>query len=406
MKPHFYHKDLKHTFGWILGWVSAMAACTSCDHTTDTDVPNAEQGTPTYIQLNFSTSLSAYQAEKTTEQDELNTGSDAENKIYSIQVWAFNSGNTNKQAVPIGYTEATDIDANGSYTIGMKLLAADMEYIDIYALANGASGNISLTQGNDLQWKTRGELEQATIGNLFGVANTGYAQNVSVPQSGLPMSRIITRIPLSQYKSNTASGKTALNIPLLRSVSKLHLFFARKKNADTDQINITRVELGANTLGKETYTFAYPISDESGLKYLNATVAWMPSPSRYETSTIKYGSISTQNILETDNPEIFKRADGENAESYLTRLAQSGLKESCLSYFRETDKEVKGTIYFKYTPADHERSVSFRIKEGLIRNHEYVIYAYALNGHFIVESTLLYQVLPWEGKTSTDIEFN
>jgi hypothetical protein len=384
---------------------------TSCmsDGYTDT----AAEKSDTYINLNVSTPTAQARANApagstagtsgTLGQNETSPNPTEEEKIYSIRVWAFKSGSA-ETAAPIGFKAETGLNETGSHQVSMKLLrkaAGDLENIDLFILLNAES--IGVLNNNNCNRMTRKELNAATFNSNFGINPDGSAQAKAVPATGLPISRVITNINVkNNIADNAAKAATKpVSVPLVRAVSKLHFFFARKTGKDTESVTVTRIEVNGVTL-----TAASPVFPEAATNAEKDTKGLKGSFNglKYLTKNLRFGAIATNKITPVADPKIYIRKDGEKAQKYMTRLS-TGVKEGCRSYLRETDKTITGKIYFKSNEAVAERSVDFKIPEAY-RNHELVVYGYFSGEAFLDNFKLQYYVANWNEKAATDITFN
>lgn len=386
---------------------------TSCmsDGYTDTAAGKSD----TYINLNVSTPTAQARANApagsttgtsgTLKENETSPNPIDEEKIYSIRVWAFKSG-TDENAMPIGFKAETGLNKTGSHQVSMKLLrkaAGDLENIDLYILLNAES--IDVLDGNNCNTMTRKALKDATFNSNFGInKKDGSPQATTVPATGLPISRVITNI---NVKNNIADNAAAaadnpVSVPLVRAVSKLHFFFARKTGKGTESVTVTKIEVNGETLTEASPVFPEAATDAekdnkgltgsfTGLTYLNGQI-------------LKFGEIATSKINAVTEPKDYIRSEKETAKAYMDRLRKDDIQEGCISYLRETDKTITGKIYFKSNAAVAVRFVDFEIPEAY-RNHEMVVYGYFLGDE---ESTLTlkYYVAGWTDKGTTNIEFN
>lgn len=384
---------------------------TSCmsDGYTDTAAGKSD----TYINLNVSTPTAQARANApagstagtsgTLGQDETSPSPTEEEKIYSIRVWAFKS-DTDENAAPIGFKAETGLNETGSHQVSMKLLrkaAGDLENIDLFILLNAES--IGVLNNNNCNRMTRKELNAATFNSNFGINPDGSAQAKAVPATGLPISRVITNINVkNNIADNAAKAATnPVSVPLVRAVSKLHFFFARKTGKDTESVTVTRIEVNGVTL-----TAASPVFPEAATNAEKDTKGLKGSFNglKYLTKNLRFGAIATNKINPVADPKIYIRKDGEKAQKYMTRLS-TGVKEGCRSYLRETDKTITGKIYFKSNASLAERSVEFKIPDAY-RNHELVVYGYFSGEAFLDNFKLQYYVANWNEKAATDITFN
>lgn len=387
---------------------------TSCmsDGYTDTAAGKSD----TYINLNVSTPTAQARANApagstagtsgTLKENETSPDPTDEEKIYSIRVWAFKSG-TGEKAMPIGFKAETGLKETGTHKVSMKLLrkaAGDLEKIDLFILLNAES--IGVLNDNNCNRMTREKLKAATFDSKFGINPDGSPQATIVPTTGLPISRVITNINVKDNIADNAdeAADNPVSVPLVRAVSKLHFFFARKSGKDTESVTVTRIEVKGETLTKASPVFPEETTDAdkntkglrgsfTGLTYLN------------NSQILKFGKIATSKICAVDNPKKYIRQPGENAQAYMNRLRNEDIQEGCISYLRETNVAITGKIYFKSNAAVAERSVDFEIPEAY-RNHELVVYGYFSGEAFLDNLELQYYVANWNEKGATNIEFN
>lgn len=383
---------------------------TSCmsDGYTDTAAGKSD----TYINLNVSTPTAQARANApantagtngTLGQDETSPSPTEEEKIYSIRVWAFKSGSA-ETAAPIGFKAETGLNKTGSHQVSMKLLrkaAGDLENIDLFILLNAES--IGVLNDNNCNRMTRKDLKAVTFNSNFGINTDGSAQAKAVPATGLPISRVITNINVkNNIADNAAKAATKpVSVPLVRAVSKLHFFFARKTGKDTESVTVTKIEVNGETL-----TAASPVFPEAATNAEKDTKGLTGSFNglNYLTQNLIFGAIATNKINPVADPKAYIRKDGEKAQKYMTRLS-TGVQEGCRSYLRETDKTITGKIHFKSNASLAERSVVFEIPEAY-RNHELVVYGYFSGEAFLDNFKLQYYVANWNEKAATDITFN
>lgn len=371
--------------------VGAMASCSENENTETAPGDNA------YLSLSFSTGTgnSTRAGESHTEDALANNESKAdpnsESDIHSIKVWVFQSG-TNEDANPIAYKEEALKDINGSYNLQLRFLrkiaGKDVENIDLYILANSESTNIeSKLSGKDFSSITRKELQNISFDSTFGIQENGNPQNTKVPETGLPISRAITKISVEKHVGTTeAEAETkGIKIPLVRAVSKLHFYFARKKGTDanTSQVKVTRIEVEGNTIPTASYVFPDEATynengynqDVTSQKYDNAGTDYVPT-------TLKLAGVENKDIKAVEDPESFIKKSNQSAQEYLDAFKQADIDSHNLCYLRETNKAIRGTIYYSLDGGATENHETFNIpSEGnAIRNRELVVYGYFLNG--------------------------
>lgn len=382
---------------------------TSCmsDGYTDTAAGKSD----TYINLNVSTPTAQARANAPAKpagtsgklgQNETNPSPDTEAKITSIRVWAFKSGPDKATATPIGFKSETNLSAQGSHNVSMMITRKNAETlgkIDLYILLNAES--VGVLDGKDCIKMTRAELEALVIKNQFGIAE-GKAQTTVVPQAGLPISRVIKELDVTNnIKDNaTEAAQHSINIPLIRAVSKLHFFFTRKNVKDTEGVEVTKIEVNENVI--PTQSSVFPTATTDANKETEGLTGNLTSLT-YLSQKMTFGSVATGNIKPVTDPTSYIRKPGQTADDYITKLRET-TTECHLSYLRETGEKLTGTIYFKLNKSGAEKQATFSISNAY-RNHEMVVYGYFL-GDKESTLTLKYYVANWDEKKATNIEFN
>ena len=370
--------------------VGAMASCSENENTETALSDNA------YLSLSFSTGTgnSTRAGESHTEDALANNESKAdpnsESDIHSIKVWVFQSG-TSEDANPIAYKEEALKDINGSYNLQLRFLrkiaGKDVENIDLYILANSESTNIeSKLSGKDFSSITRKELQNISFDSTFGIQENGNPQNTKVPETGLPISRAITNISVEKHVGTTeAEAETkGIKIPLVRAVSKLHFYFARKTGSDanTSQVKVTRIEVEGNTIPTASYVFPDEATyNENGYNQ-DVTSQKYNSATTYVSDTLKLAGVENKDIKAVEDPKSFIKKSNQSAQQYLDAFDNKGIKSHDLCYLRETNKAIQGTIYYSLDGGKSEKHETFNIpsKGNAIRNRELVVYGYFLNG--------------------------
>lgn len=386
--------------------LSTMASCSD----QDSQVPAT--GDEAYLNLSFSTASTTTSRASRTEDignDETQANPNQESDIHSIKVWVFKSG-TGASANPIAYKEDNTPTAvgggtaNGNYTLNLRFLrkinGEELKNIDLYILANSESTNMAdKLKDKDFRTITRADLQGVTFDDPFGITAEGKAQTTKVPTGkGLPISRAITNIELAEHVADTeieAKGK-GIKIPLVRAVSKLHFYFARKANANTENVKVTKIEIDENTFPTESYVF--PDEEDNTTAYANksATSEKYGTPT-YVATPLTLDGVENTGIKAVADPLTYKRTN-ETAQAYMDRM-NNEIGGHDLSYLRETNKPIKGKIYYQLAEDDYERSQEFTIPSSgnAIRNRELVVYGYFLQGGALC---LDWQVMPWNKVTS------
>lgn len=384
-----------------------LTSCMSDDY-TDTAAGKSD----TYINLNVSTPTAQARANAPAKPagtsgklglEETNPSPDTEENITSIRVWAFKSTSDRETATPIGFKSETNLSAKGSHNVSMMITrknAENLHKIDLYILLNAESEGV--LDGKDCIKMTRADLESLVIKNQFGITAEGTAQTTVVPQAGLPISRVIKDLDVTNNIKDNATDAAlhSINIPLIRAVSKLHFFFTRKNVKDTEGVVVTRIEVNENVI--PTQSSVFPTATTDANKETEGLTGDLTSLT-YLSQKMTFGSVPTENIRPVPDPTSYIRKPGQTADDYITQL-RIATAECHLSYLRETGKELTGTIYYKLNKSGAEKQTPFRISKAY-RNHEMVVYGYFL-GDQKSTLTLNYYVADWNEKKATDIVFD
>lgn len=388
--------------------LSTMASCSD----QDSQVPAT--GDEAYLNLSFSTASTTTSRASRAENignDETQANPNAESDIHSIKVWVFKSG-TGASANPIAYKEDTPTavgggTVNSNYTLSLRFLrkinGEELKNIDLYILANSESTNMAdKLKGKDLRSITRSDLQGVTFDDPFGITAEGKAQTTVVPTGkGLPISRAITNIEIAKHVADTEieAKDKGISIPLVRAVSKLHFYFARKTGEDamTENVKVTRIEIDGNTFPTASYVF--PDEEDYATADANkaATSNKYGTPS-YVASTLTLDGVENSKIKAVADPQTYQRGATETAQAYMDRM-NNEIGGHDLTYLRETNKPITGKIYYQLAEGGFEKSQEFTIpsSDKAIRNRELVVYGYFLQGGALC---LDWQVMPWNKVTS------
>lgn len=371
--------------------VGAMASCSENENTETAQSDNA------YLSLSFSTGTgnstrAGETSGKALADNETDANPTQESDIHNIKVWVFKS-NTGDEATPISYKAETLREVkNGNYTLNLRFLrkigGEEVKNIDLYILANSESINmLDQMKGKDLSSVTRKDLKEVSFTSPFGINRDGTAENQEVPAGkGLPISRAITEISVDSHVADTEEGAKdkGIKIPLVRAVSKLHFYFARKSGSDanTSQVKVTRIEVEGNTIPTASYVFPDEAEyDENGYNQ-DVTSRKYNSATTYVSDALKLAGVENTDIMEVEDPKSFIKKSNQSAQQYLDAFDKKGIKSHDLCYLRETNKAIRGTIYYSLDGGATEKHETFNIpSEGnAIRNRELVVYGYFLNG--------------------------
>lgn len=110
--------------------------------------------------------------------------------------------------------------------------------------------------------------------------------------------------------ADTEEGAKAkgIRIPLVRAVSKLHFYFARKSGSDanTSQVKVTKIEVEGNTIPTASYVFPDEATyNENGYNQNVTSQKYDNAGTDYVSNTLKLAGVENKDIKEVDNPESF-----------------------------------------------------------------------------------------------------
>lgn len=385
--------------------LSTMASC------SDQDSQAPATGDEAYLNLSFSTATNTTTRAGGSENlgtNETKANPDSESDIHNIKVWVFKTG-SDDDAHPIAAKEDTPPavngkPVNGNYTLSLKFLRKmnneDVTNIDLYILANSESTNANL-KGKTLYTITRKDLKELTFTSPFGInKGDGSAETTDVPANGLPISRAITNIDVNKFAALTEAEaqNKSITIPLVRAVSKLHFYFARKADGNTENVKVTKIEVAESTIPTASYIFP----DEE--KYDEADANKSATSSKYVTldyvpTALQLGGVKNSGIAAVADPTKFIKKDSQTAQEYLKAFNDAGIKSHHLSYLRETNKSITVRITYQLADGSIEKTkeISIPSSGNAIRNRELVVYGYFLQGGALC---LDWQVMPWNVVTS------
>lgn len=363
----------------------------------------------------------------------------AERQIHSIRVYAYlNESECNPQLINdnqltisvdqlkqrcVGYAildETTGLTVNDNleytwaemglprYTINKKL--------DFYAMANMEGEGFYEVKALGF-YPTRNAVETCKF-TSFGTAKPVSKE---VPKAGLPASRILKGLtPVTSLE-----GENRLSITLLRAVGKVRFFFAKPQGLTGAQVTGIKLNTGAPELTLPASALVMPTTNEEtdGFKVaLHNTSVTLPEGFTREATQISYTDFTNLNkddatgMKEVEDPEVFVKggkADdpiSENFSQYISRLETYTTEYADgLTYIRESDGKIYGTVSYKLSAADDEKTANFELYTAdnethaqpcFPRNHYSVVYAYFKGGKLEVKPLLQ----PWEWEEDHQVE--
>lgn len=329
-----------------------------------------------YIRLTFSTKEIVH-----TRSDPHTNGTSAETRLSTLQVWVFNSGN---EQHPVGYcgvgsaSSSLVADAYGNVSLIISIAQDRLspeKRLDFYIAANASSSGIELNPET-----TRQTLEQLTFSSF---SPDDYVR--TVPSGGLPMSRVVKSVDAGNYLSRESNPASSIEIPLVRSVSKILFILAQPEGLTG--ATIQQIVLHGNTIAQSPYYFPPAVYYSSPLPEPEG--AHIRSADGYHSSEIiLYPDDIRLNTLA--EPEQYVIGPEENLQDYINRLSSSGMQASGLAYLKESDRSFSGIIYYTTSATGSQlQEAPFRLDAGkFIRNREWIIYAFFSKDRLYVHPTV------------------
>lgn len=344
------------------------------------------------------------------------SGETDESTIHSVKVWLFDESNCISYSKTIDATNKVTMNIPQSY-IGKS--------IDVYIIANPASVGLGAEEGE-------GALNASTPLNTL--TSTVFKENFTaanpveaVPNSGLPMSRIVKGCPIT-----LAEGGIKAKLPdimITRAVSKIRFAFARN---EASQGSIVGITIRKNYIPKNEYVFPvdpavysttdnYP--DYNGI-YIGDYRANIKKTSvdadDYEqvpmvfgtnavgsgiTSTlIDYDNTNNNGIPVLDDPNTITWGSWSESEAANTATNKAQAYNDLMNtytrktvYIRESDKKLCCEIYYRPTPSSDVKMAEFYMDnasqvQDFARNHIWIVYGYFLGDKF----NLRIETIPWD----------
>lgn len=374
-----------HTLNFLLAAFMTMAAGVSCVEPYDDTQPD----TSSKYQLSFQVAASG--ADLMTKAEEV-TGTEAENLIYDLRVWAFphkTEGMSEEEAnTAVGYSPNTYYSgvpsANVTITfpnsVNRRLDNDASVSIDLYILANAPSVVCTLA-GLEV---TRTQLEEAKI-TVFGTE----CVSVVPAKNGLPMTALLSDVDITFLKK-AGTGSLSSSISLKRAVSKIRFVFAKASNmtADTEITSIEIVDRAATEDAEMLPTYSYLFKEEVSSE--TEALKW-PNTGKLLESFSK--TIDTPLRLRWD---YYNRNNDKSIVDYETFLSSNdvvGSTEQKVLYLRESNKNnIKIKINYKiWTDKNsvYTNSAYIDIPAGakLARNSWWTVYAYFMSFELDVQIT-------------------
>lgn len=372
-----------------------------------------------------------------------------ESEVHTLQIWVFKHDGGSL----VGYLNATPTLLNETDGQEMFQMIVEKEFadhpvnVDVYVVANVESVGLTLDKET-----TRDELDAAKIGtdyfgttNLYNKEDLLFSDNLNtgrIARDGLPMSGVLKNQSIyGSYPTLRVGTQDAMaTLQLTRAVSKLRFVLCRIASEDDKElVSIDGIQLDGGMIPTKSYLMPGTYT------YSSDPVA----PTDYETNPIVYVNTANKllkaNIPSVANPMVYAY-ETQPAQEYedlinhasdeeLSRKAanidwlniygtQKGvaelkdlndasswpqLKELGLTYLRESDKQLTGTIHYSVQPkntsqVDHTRFTTFSMASpgDFYRNRSWIIYVFYMDAKIHVLTVTDMGVKSWTSDNIND----
>ena len=359
---------------------------------------------------------------------EIDPISDDESKVTTLQIWVFRHSDA-ENAKAVGYLDADPTFLNEKKQQKYQLLldksfANNPQSVDVYVVANTATCGLAFVENT-----TRSDLNDAKIGKgepVSGECYFGPDEKVSViPSDGIPMSAVLKNQPITGLFPTLRIGNETDGIVIMeltRAVSKLRFVLCRikeKENTSKKFVSIDGIQLNGGQIPKTAYLMPGTYNYVGNYVSDNSDVINFVNPSNPEDKLIPNDDENPSNpkiIPEVDDPleYVYETEDAQTYETKIENAVKDGiLRELGLTYLRESDKQLKGTITYTYKDGDDTKSgqtADFLMAApgDFLRNHSWIIYVYYMDSKIYTLTVTTIGMKKWtdDGNSETTTFYN
>lgn len=342
--------------------------------------------------------------------------------VHTLQIWVFKHSDGSL----VGYleTEPTFLnETNGQEMFQMKVEKEFADHpvnVDVYVVANAyvlpdnydkfinCNTNYDLTYIDDNnnevtltlgESTTRAQLDAAKI----GVSSFGTSSLVSsVPAAGLPMSGVLKNQSIyGSYPTLRVGTQDAMaTLQLTRAVSKLRFVLCQKKEKSSPKkklVSIDGIQLDGEMIPTESYlmpgTYTYSSDPAAPTDYENNPIVYVNAENKLLKTAIPAVKNPMDYAYETQAAQEYEEMiNGAIAGTYQADANDQPLMELGLTYLRESDKKLTGTI--TYTVQEREKNgeewtdwktehktADFSMADpgDFLRNHSWIVYVFYMD---------------------------
>ena len=318
-----------------------------------------------------------------------------EHEVKTLQIWVFKHSDGSL----VGHLDATPTflnETDGQELFRMKVdkaFADHPENVDVYVVANEASCGLA-GEGGLKKETTRDQLEAAMIGaDYFGVSTLVS----EVPDAGLPMSCVLKNQSIyGSFPALRIGTQDAMaTLQLTRAVSKLRFVLCRIASEDDKElVSIDRIQLDGGMIPTESYlmpgTYTYSSDPVASTDYETNPIVYVNTDNKLLKADIPTVVNPMKYAYETQAAQDYEdMINGAIAGTYKANENDKELKELGLTYLRESDKQLTGTIQYSVQPkgntdetqVDHTPFTTFSIAApgDFYRNRSWIIYVFYMD---------------------------
>lgn len=334
-----------------------------------------------------------------------------ERAIHDLHIWVFK----NSDGTLVGYLHPSNVPETGAtYMMAVSdEFAKEHPNVDVYVMANVSAGNCGLSVALD-KTTTRDKLDGILIehsgeNDFFGLTKPQTVVPTTDPDNpsdltkslGLPMSGVLKDKQLTVNAPILSVG----NVPVVRAVSKVRFVFSRSTSAGQD-LKITKITLDGGMIPKAEYLFL-----ENAYADRSSHVKNDQDDADYEgEATLRDFGTPPLLVPSSDNPAKFAFSGSQSGREYEniinTELAKTESEREIIEggrfYLRESDKLVKGRIYYTLGDSEVEKNEEFSLREpgDFTRNHTWIVYGYFAGSNNLRIFTVLFT--EWETLTENN----
>lgn len=324
------------------------------------------------------------------------SASAGENVIRDLRIWVFNHDNAAHPLVAYKQIDATDFPVGENIRryalVVTKSFAENPPHVDVFVLANASAIN----RGDMGFNSSYAEVSEAAIqGDVFGIENPVHI----VTENGLPMSGCLIDQPV-------AGSDPQLMVPtvtLSRMVSRLRFIFC-KTPSTSENIKITGITINGEMIAAREYLFLTNGGSSNVDGYVSDSFPFFVSESGTD---IAENNMPEKLVYGRQDPSVYEKLiQNALAAGELTALPN---RSSEFTYLRESEKKLRGTIFYKVWKAEDNLWLSkeqpFEMADAgdFARNHTWTVYGYFLHGSNL---QLNLNVLPWNKPEEQRIDFS